>query len=296
MMHSFPSLSVWLQAIRPKTLAAGAIPVCVAAAHALHEGVFAGLPVLLCLVFALLIQVGTNFANDYYDGVKGADDYDRLGPARAVASGLVTPAQMLRATVFTLLVAFVVGLGLIFYGGWWLLPLGLVCILLAIAYTGGPFPLAYLGLGDVFVVLFFGLVPVMITYYVQAGTFSGATFWTGLACGLLATNLLVVNNYRDAEGDARAHKRTLVVRWGRPFARKQYVINVLVALLVPIILLFYGYSWWLLLSVLLMAPSGLLLSVEFARSSPQYCNVMLAKTAVYLLAYGALLSLIMAVT
>ena len=284
-------MSVWIHATRPKTLPAAAVPVCVASAQALHDGVFHFAPALVCLVFALLIQIGTNFANDYYDGVKGTDGLGRLGPVRAVASGLVSPRLMWRATLLVLGIAFCVGLLLTVWGGWWLVLVGIVCVVLALAYTGGPYPLAYLGLGDIFVILFFGIVPVMLTYYVQAGSFEGSTFWTGLACGLLATNLLVVNNYRDVEGDARSNKRTLVVRFGRGFARKQYLVSVLIALLVPVVLLFYGYSWMLLIPVLALALSGLALSIQFAKSSPAYCNQILAKTAAFLVAYGVLISL-----
>lgn len=286
---------VWINAARPKTLPAAAAPVFIACAHASHEGVFSFAPAGICLLFALLIQIGTNFANDYYDGVRGTDSGQRLGPTRAVAAGLIRPPVMFAATCLTLVMAFFVGLLLVAYGGWWLVAVGLLCVFLAFAYTGGPFPLAYLGLGDLFVLCFFGLVPVMLTYYVQAGAFSAATFWTGLGCGLLANNLLVVNNYRDAEGDARAGKRTLVVRLGRAFARKQYLVSTQLAVLLPLLLLFYGYDWTLLIVPLFLSFPGLVLSVRLARCSPAYCNQLLAHSAMLLVAYAVVLSLAMIV-
>lgn len=287
--------AVWFQAMRPKTLPAAAVPVCVATAQAFHAGGFEWIPALVCLVFALLIQVGANFANDYYDGIRGTDSQGRLGPRRAVASGLIAPKAMLRATCQVLGAAFLVGLILTFYGGWWLVAVGLLCVLLAFAYTGGPFPLAYLGLGDVFVVLFFGIVPVTLTYFLQTGEFVLVTLWTGLACGALATNLLVVNNYRDAESDALANKRTLVVRFGRRFALRQYFISVCIALVVPVVLAFSDYGVWVLVCPIVLSVPGLRLCIEFSQASPHYCNRILEQTALFLVAYGVLLSVLIGV-
>lgn len=231
-------------AARPRTLPAAASPVVLGSALAVHEGRFA-LPVAaLCLTFALLTQVGANFANDYFDHQKGADAPGRLGPTRAVAAGLIPPAAMWRATLVVLALAFFAGCGLIFYGGWGLLAVGIASLLAAVAYTGGPYPLGYHGLGDVAVFLFFGLVAVIGTDYVQAGWPPPAAAWTVAAgCGLLAANILVVNNVRDAATDARAGKRTLVVRFGRTFALWQYATSVVFATLTPAALLWQGYGW-----------------------------------------------------
>ncbi len=207
----------------------------------------------ICLAFALLVQVGTNFANDYYDFVHGADSAARIGPRRAVASGLVPPAAMRRAMAAVFAAAFAVGLALIHWGGFWMLGVGVASILCGVAYTGGPWPLGYHGLGDLLVFVFFGLVAVSITYFVQAGTISVYAVLAGVPMGLLAANILLVNNYRDADTDAHANKRTLVVRFGRRFARAQHAASLCIALAVPPIFWAAGFGAWCLLP-LLAAP------------------------------------------
>jgi 1,4-dihydroxy-2-naphthoate octaprenyltransferase len=213
---------IWLEATRPKTLPAAICPVMVGSALAYDAGAFGWLPALLCLGFALLVQIGTNFANDYLDGVRGSDTEQRLGPQRAVAAGLITAARMKSAALGVLLVAFILGLALIPFGGWWLLAVGIASVLCAWLYTGGPYPLAYNGLGDIFVVVFFGFIAVGCTYYVQVGALNGSVLWTGLACGLLINNILVVNNLRDMAEDRISGKKTLAVRFGGNFAKWQY--------------------------------------------------------------------------
>lgn len=229
---------IWLEAARPRTLPAAVAPVLVGAALAWHDSLFNPVAAALCLAFALLVQVGTNFANDYYDFLRGADTAARVGPRRAVAAGLIAPATMKRAMVATFAAAFLAGLGLIAWGGPWLLVIGVASIACGIAYTGGPWPLAYHGLGDVFVFLFFGLVAVGGTYFVQAQRLSWDAIFAGVPVGLLAANILVVNNYRDVETDAAAGKRTLVVRLGRAAARAQFNLSLVIALLVP-----FGFVW-----------------------------------------------------
>lgn len=211
----------------------------------------------LCLGFALLIQIGTNFANDYYDFIKGADTVARVGPRRAVAAGLVSPAVMRRAMWTVFAIAFVCGLGLLAWGGPWLLVIGIASILCGIAYTGGPFPLGYHGLGDLFVFLFFGLVAVGATFFVQAGHFSVDVLLAGVPIGLLAANILVVNNYRDVETDAMAGKRTLAVRFGRGAARVQHALSLLGAFVVPVWFAMRDENPWMLLP-LLAAPMSLI--------------------------------------
>lgn len=236
-MTTRPStLQIWIAAARPKTLPAAVAPVLLGSALAWQDNAFHAPAALSCLVFALLIQIGTNFANDYYDFVQGADTAERVGPKRAVAAGWVSPAVMKRVMIAVFAVAFVAGLSLLQYGGWPLLVVGVASILCGIAYTGGPFPLGYHGLGDLFVFLFFGLVAVCTTYFVQTGAISGASLLVATGVGLLAANILVVNNYRDVETDAKAGKRTLVVRWGRRYARWQFGISHAVALSVPFVL------------------------------------------------------------
>ncbi len=280
----------WAEAARPKTLPAAVIPVLVGTAlAAAHRTADYG-KAAICLLFALLVQIGTNFANDYFDFVQGADTPARVGPRRAVAAGLIAPRTMLAATWLVLGIAFLVGLLLVREGGWILLPIGIVSIICAIAYTGGPFPLGYNGLGDVFVFIFFGLVAVDTTFYVQAGGLAPDATSCAAAIGLLAANILVANNYRDAETDARAGKKTLVVRFGRKFAVWQYALSHLVALLCPAALIIYGYRWPVLLP-LVLAPwaAGLTRRLALSRE-PAEQIVLLGSTAKYLAAFGGLLS------
>jgi 1,4-dihydroxy-2-naphthoate octaprenyltransferase len=244
---------IWLAAARPRTFPAAVAPVVVGSAMAARDGRFDAGAAGLCLLFAVLVQVGANFANDYCDHVRGADTAARRGPARAVASGLVAPSAMRLATLVVLSSAFVVGLGLLSRGGPWMLAVGAACIVSAVAYTGGPYPLGYHGLGDIFVFVFFGLIAVSATYFVQAGRLTGDAVLAGVPIGLLAANILVVNNYRDLESDAAAGKRTLVVRFGRGAAKAQFILCAAAAFAVPLVYLVRGRNPWCLLP-LLAAP------------------------------------------
>ena len=239
------TLQIWLEATRPKTLPAALCPVMVGSSMAYHDGLFNWIPSLICLSFALLIQIGTNFANDYLDGVKGTDTEARIGPLRAVASGSVQPLAMRRAALIVLALAFILGLSLIFYGGWWMLLVGASSVICAWLYTGGPYPLAYNGLGDLFVILFFGLIAVACTYFVQALQITVDAFLLGLASGLVINNILVVNNYRDLEEDILASKRTLVVLMGRRFAQLQYLGSTVLAATILLVLAWKQHAFWL---------------------------------------------------
>jgi 1,4-dihydroxy-2-naphthoate polyprenyltransferase len=241
-----------VQAIRPKTLPAAVAPVMVASALAWRDGLF-NLPVaIICLGFGVLIQIGTNFANDYYDFIKGADTAARVGPTRAVSSGLVTPAVMYRAMWAVLATAFLLGLTLVYWGGVWLILIGILSVVCAIAYTGGPYPLGYNGLGDLFVFIFFGVVAVGATYYVQATTLSHDAVALGVPMGLLAANILLVNNYRDVATDRVAGKRTTVVRFGQGYARIQFSLSLLIAFAVLAYRYVLGTSAWELLPLILV--------------------------------------------
>ena len=221
----------WISAARPRTLPASASPVIAASAYAFYAGTFRWVPAVLCLLFALLAQVASNMANDYFEYLQGSDKAGRVGARRAVASGDITPRSILMGTFCVLGVACAVGLGLVFFAGWQLIPIGVIIAVFALAYTAGPYPLAYHGLGDVTVFLFFGLVAVNMTYYVQALQFDADVFLLSIAMGLLSINILLVNNYRDMEEDAAANKRTTVVLFGRRFALWWYFVNGLVAVL-----------------------------------------------------------------
>lgn len=247
---------VWIEAARPKTLPAAVTPVLLASATAFADGFFELIPAVLCLAFALVIQIGTNFANDYLDGVRGSDTEKRLGPTRAVAAGLIRPGTMCSAAILVLGTGFCLGLGLIPFGGPWLLAVGVAAVVFAWLYTGGPFPLAYLGLGDVFVVLFFGFVATGCTYFVQAGSIPFHVWVLGLGCGLLVNNLLVVNNYRDVEEDRASDKRTMVVRMGRSWALVQYLLSALFAGAVAVWFWSLGYGVWVLAA---LGPAGVCL-------------------------------------
>ncbi len=226
-------LKAWFMAARPRTLVAGVVPVAVGSAVAVSEYAFRLLPALAALLGALLIQVGTNMANDYFDWKKGADTSERLGPARVTAQGLIAPEQVWWGAIACFAAAMVIGFYLVSVGGWPILVIGLLSIAAGYAYTGGPFPLGYNGLGDVFVMIFFGFVAVCGSYFVQTGRISSLVLAASVPVGALGVALLAVNNVRDADTDAKAGKRTLVVRFGRGFGRAEYVIMLLVAFAVP---------------------------------------------------------------
>jgi len=284
---------VWLAAARPRTLPAAVAPVLVGSALAWRAEKFDGRAALICVAFALLIQIGTNFANDYFDFRHGADTAERIGPRRAVAAGWVTPAAMQQAMWGVFGTAFLVGLALLAWGGWWLLGIGLACIACGIAYTGGPYPLGYHGLGDIFVFLFFGLVAVGTTFYVQAGTVTVAVVIAAVAVGALTTNILVVNNYRDVETDRVAGKRTLVVRFGRHFARTQFALAHTIALTAPIFLAAHGVAslttLWLPLAALAAFAAGQYVMLKRAETPRDFLR-LLSQTGLYLAAYAVVLS------
>lgn len=237
----------WLIAARPQTLPAAAAPVIVGTGVAIAEGVFAPVAAVLALIGAALIQIGTNLANDYFDGIKGADSPDREGFTRVTAAGIIEPKRVRRATGLTFGAAILIGSGLVYLGGLPILVIGLLSIGAGIAYTGGPYPLGYHGLGDVFVFIFFGLIAVVGTVYVQAatvladplplvpppGTLPSLSIVASLPVAALATNILVINNIRDRDDDAAAGKRTLAVRFGYRFSRIQFVSLTVLAYLVP---------------------------------------------------------------
>ena len=212
-------------AARPKTLAAGVSPVLVASGLAIRDGVFRWQYAAVCLSIAVLFQVASNFANDYFDYKKGIDTPDRVGPKRAVAEGWVSPRQMLVAMYVVLAAAFVLGLTLMLVVDWRLLFVGVVVVVFALAYSGGKYPLAYNGLGDVCVLVFYGIVPVVFTYYIQAMAFTVDAFVCGAAVGFASINILVANNYRDYSSDKQANKRTTIVIFGKKFGEYFFLVN-----------------------------------------------------------------------
>lgn len=228
-------LQAWILATRPPTLTAALVPVAIGTAVAFADGAARAVPALAALVGALLIQIGTNFANDLFDFEKGADTEERIGPTRAVQSGLITPQAMRRATLLTFAVAMLVGLYLVSVAGWPIVVVGMLSIVCGLAYTGGPWPLGYHGLGDLFVFLFFGVVAVVGTYFVQALHISEYALLASLPVGLLVTAIIVVNNFRDSDTDRIAGKRTLAVRLGRANTRIYYAL----LMTLPYVILFW---------------------------------------------------------
>lgn len=222
----------WIEAARPRTLPTSVSPVIAASAYAWYQNTFNGYAVTICLIFALLAQIASNFGNDYFDYKKGSDNADRVGPRRAVASGDISPQSMLLATILTLALACATGCLLIPIGGWKLLIAGIFIAIFAIAYSAGPYPLSYHGLGDIAVFIFFGLIAVNLSFYVQSLYFDRQVFLCSIAMGLLSVNILMVNNYRDKETDEISNKKTLVVLFGRKFAEYAYLLNGIAALAV----------------------------------------------------------------
>ena len=225
---------VWIEAARPRTLPTSVCPVIAATAYAWAQGKADWGAAAICFFFALAAQVAANFGNDYFDYKRGADRADRVGPRRAVTAGDISPRAMLAATLATLGIACAAGCLLIPAAGWWLVAAGAVIAIAALAYSAGPYPLSYHGLGDVTVWTFFGLAAVNLTYYVQALSFDFDVFLCSAAMGLLSVNILIVNNYRDYEDDKAAGKHTTVVLFGRRFARTAYHLNGIAALLLTV--------------------------------------------------------------
>lgn len=287
-----PSLaSSWVLAARPKTLSAASVPVLVGSACAYAQGGFRLGPALAALGGALLLQIGANFANDVYDYEKGADTAERLGPTRAVQAGLISPAAMKRGMYVVFALSLLIGLYLTAVAGPAILAIGIVSILSAIAYTGGPYPLGYNGLGDVFVFVFFGLVAVCGTAFVQVGHVPALAVWCSLPVGALATAILVVNNLRDSEQDAKVGKRTLAVRWGTRAVILEYGLLLAVSYAVPLFLATSSARGRFVLLPLLTLPLARQLMRAVATEKGRDLNARLAGTAKLLLLFGLLFTL-----
>ncbi len=280
----------WVLAARPKTLPAALTPVVTGTAVAFHDEGVHWPSALLALITALLLQIAANVANDALDFRRGADPVERIGPVRVTASGLVSSRTMLSATAVLLLLATATGLPLAIRGGWPMFLIGAAAIVCAVAYTGGPFPLGYLGLGEVFVFAFFGLAGVAGTAYVQTLDLTGLALTASVPIGALAAGILVVNNLRDLRTDARAGKRTVAVRIGERWTRREYKALVLIALATPPILWSAGWlGWWWLITLAWLPVAGRLWSDISFRSGKQL-NATLGDTGKGLLLYGLLLS------
>lgn len=297
MNATFPSterpsaLRVWISAVRIATLPTAVSPVVVGSAIAWKDGVFS-LPIAAAAAGgALFIQIGTNLFNDYADFQKGADTERRVGPARACAKGWLSSTEILVATAGSFLVASILGVYLLVSAGWPVVAIGTASIAAAIAYTGGPYPLAYVGLGDVFVFIFFGLIAVMGTYFVQAETLTYSSLAAAVPVGLLATAVIVVNNLRDRHTDAEAKKRTLAVRFGARFSRRQYsvlIIGAYSSVAITTLIGVNGAGWLLTWASLPVAARQVSRLRSLDRSA---LNPELGRTAALGLMFSSLLSL-----
>ncbi|MFC7069009.1 1,4-dihydroxy-2-naphthoate polyprenyltransferase [Halobaculum lipolyticum] len=300
----------WVIAARPQTLPAALAPVLVGTGLAVRDGVFAPLPALVALVGAALIQIGTNFANDYYDAAKGADTADREGFTRVTAGGLIEPAEVKRAMWLTFLAAIVVGAYLVAVAGLPIMIVGLVSVAMGVAYTGGPYPLAYHGLGDVFVFLFFGVVAVTGTYYVQAAAEAGVAFFTlvpgpelvplaalvaSLPVAAISTNILVVNNLRDREEDAETGKNTLTVRFGYGFSRAQFVLLLGTAYTVPVVFWLATGDLTTLLPLVTLPLAVAVARTVLTETAGEVLNPALERTGKLLAAFAALFAVGLAI-
>lgn len=281
----------WLIASRPRTLPAAASPVILASAVAFADGAFRLWPALAALAGGLLLQIAANISNDYFDFKKGADTAARVGPVRVTQSGLLTPRQVIAGMIVVFGLAALIGVYLIIEGGWPLAVMGGAAILAALAYTGGPYPLGYNGLGEVFVFIFFGLVATLGTYYVQAHTVSAAALYASISIGLLIVAILIVNNLRDMATDKASGKRTQAVRLGETGTVKQYTLclilayailafGILTAAVTPWALLAYG-----------SAPMAFKIRAQVAVTRGRALNALLAATGKLVLVFALLYSL-----
>ena len=281
-------MNVWLQAARPKTLSAAVVPVLMGSAMAAHEPVGVKWWVFACaLAGAVLIQVATNFINDALDFKKGTDTAERLGPIRVTQAGLISADAVLRAAYVCLFLAALCGIPLIYRGGWPMFLIGLASIAMAYAYTGGPYPLAYHGLGELFVIAFFGLIAVGGTFYAHSLQLTQAALLAGFAAGSLATVLLVINNLRDVDGDRRSDKRTTVVRFGVAFARLEVAFFALVPFVaIALIAWMQDRRGWL--ATLLVLPLAIAVIVRVSRGRGVELNRALAMAGALQWAFGIL--------
>ncbi len=281
-------MSPWLLAARPKTLVAALVPVLVGAAYAARFGPLSWTIFACILLSAVCIQIGTNLSNDYGDHLRGADTGARVGPVRVTQAGLIKPSHVLIGYLVAYALAVAFGLPLILKGGWPILIIGALSILAGWAYTNGPYPLGYNGLGELFVLIFFGVIAVAGTSFLLAGEWIAESFWIGLAPGLHASAILVANNVRDIETDRAAGKRTLAAVFGRKFGRIEFAFFILLPFLLPVILYFCGYEDRVLLPLLALPLTIRPLGLVFSKTDPVSLIRALTATAMLQLVFGLL--------
>lgn len=280
-------MNPWIEAMRLRTLPVSVAGVIMAAGYALlGNDPFAWLPWLLCLIFAVLAQIASNFANEYYDFKGGLDRPGRDGPRRGVTEGDITPRRMLIATYTTLGAACLIGLSLIYWGGWWLILAGIVIAVGVVMYSTGPYPLSHHGLGEIAVLFFFGIIPVNLTVYVMTGIWSEWVLSGSVTAGLMGANVLVVNNYRDREDDAAVGKHTLAVLCGGRAMKGLYLLNGLAAILLVSPLWLIVGGWWLAVPTIWLL-FHFIIWIKLCRLTGRQLNPLLGMTAMNMLFYCA---------
>lgn len=289
-MDENSKINSWILASRPKTLLAAVVPVMVGSALAISQGKFFLLYSLIALICSTLIQIGTNFTNDLYDFLKGSDTVKRKGPRRVLASGLISVKEMRLAIIIVFGLTFSLGLYLVYSVGILILWVGIFSIFAGIIYTAGPFPLAYNGLGDLFVFIFFGIIGTMGTYYLHTEVISTLAFIVSLPVGSLITNILIVNNFRDVEEDRNSNKKTLTVILGKEFSRWQYIFFILISYLTSFSLYFiFNFSTWIFLPITTIPVSIILIRMLYTLKGEEL-NKTLELSAKFAGLYGLLLS------
>lgn len=284
-------INSWILASRPRTLPAALVPVMVGSALAIYHGIFFPAYSIVALLCSILIQIGTNFTNDLYDYLKGTDTEERKGPLRVLASGLISVKEMKWGIFLIFFTAFLLGLYLVYSVGLMILWIGIFSIITGLAYTAGPFPLAYNGLGDLFVFIFFGIVGTVGTYYLHAQQFNFLAFLISLPVGALITNILIVNNYRDIEEDKSAGKNTIAVLLGKDFSRYEYIFFILISFFIPFLLHFkYDFNIWIFLPYITLPIAITLVKMIYALTGTQL-NKTLELSAKFSAIYGLLLSI-----
>lgn len=284
------NIKIWIECARLRTLPVSVAGVITAMGFAKFHHRFEIVPAVLCLLFAVLAQIVSNFANEYYDFKRGSDKKGRVGPRRGVTEGDIKPETLRNVTFATLAIACAIGCCLIPFGGWWLISIGILIAIFAFAYSAGPYPLSYHGLGDVAVLIFFGIVPVNLAFYVQAGYFDPLTMLASITIGLMGVNVLLVNNYRDVEDDREAHKRTTVVIFGRKAAQVGYLFNgyIGISMLAPV---------WIIVPVwVLIIPVAYLVMhtatwMKLTKTEGAALNPLLGKTARNMLVFALMLTI-----
>lgn len=281
----------WIEEARPKTLAASLSPVIIACAIALSEGVFIANAALLCIGVAVLSQIASNFANDYFDFKHGIDGEERLGPERAVLKGHISTKAMLIGSIVTVGLACICGLGLLMYADWKIILVGAFIAISVFAYSAGPWPLSQHALGDVAVLLFYGIIPVSMTYYVMAGHFSLRSLLFSIGVGLLSVNILMVNNYRDIDQDRAANKITTAVLFGRKPIYAAYLINVLIS---SSIIIIFSQTIVAVIATLISLFLGVITWIEMGKKDGQELNIPFEHTARNVLIYSLLCAITIA--